>query len=130
MSSLGGRHEADTHASVLRKFRDTILSTTTSGKILTGLYYFHAEEIVEIFADDPDLKEKVGDLVEELTPRVSQLLLSNHTAVTRAEFDQIIDVLNTLGERGSPLLKVTVNFILNQIDKESFLQQYGVYVVK
>jgi hypothetical protein len=97
---------------------------------LTGLYYFHAEEIVEIFADDPELKEEVGDIVEELTPRVSQHLEGKSTALTQVELVQIKDILGTLAERGSPLLKVTINFILNQIENESFLQQYGVYVVK
>jgi hypothetical protein len=81
-------------------------------------------------AEDPELKEEVGDLVEELSPRVSQLLLGKHTALTRAELDQIIDVLNGVADRGSPVLKWTINFILNQIEHESFLQQYGVYVVK
>jgi hypothetical protein len=115
---------------VLRKFRDNVLFTTPSGKILTGLYYFHAEEIVEILADNPELKEEVGDLVEKLTPRVSQVLLGKRTALTREELVQIKDILGTLPERGGPMLKVTINFILDKIENESFLQQYGVCIVE
>ncbi len=127
--SINGRSNARAHAEVLRDFRDMVLSTTLTGKMLTRLYYNHSDEIVEILTLDDELKIRVGDMVEALAPRASDIVSGRQTALTQGELKQMKDILVTLSERGSMTLRITMNFILDKIENESFLQQYGVKIV-
>ncbi len=118
------------HVKTLREFRDSILAAKQAGKMITRLYYDHTQEIVDILTENPELKEDVASLVMELSPRLSQILKGNRTAVTQAELEQIQETLKALAAQGSTLLKTSINFIQHQIADDAFLKQFGIIVVE
>ncbi len=127
--SLGNMPRAAEHAGALRDFRDHLLLTNLTGKLLTGLYYASAKDVNAVIDQDDELKTEIGSLVTGLAPRVKAVADGNPTAITQAELDRIKDVLATLADNGGAVMKMTVQFVLNKIEKEAFLQQYGMFLV-
>ncbi|MCP4714260.1 MAG: PKD domain-containing protein, partial [Deltaproteobacteria bacterium] len=127
--SLAGMPCSGEHAQVLRDFRDRQLSTSLTGKLLTGLYYASAEDVNSVIDQDDELKTEIGSLVTGLALRVKAVADGNTTAITQAELNRIKDVLNCLSDNGGAVMKMTVQFVLNKIDNEAFLQQYGIFII-
>ncbi|MCP4715490.1 MAG: PKD domain-containing protein [Deltaproteobacteria bacterium] len=128
-ASLQGISGSQKHADTLRDFRDHLLSTTLTGKLLTGLYYASAGDVNAVIGQDDELKTDIGDLVTGLAPRVRAVVDGQSTAITQAELSRIKGVLHRLSDNGGAVMRMTVNFVLDKIDNEVFLQQYGIMLI-
>ncbi len=128
--SVEGREGADGHLETLRDFRDLSLSRSPSGMLLTSLYYYHAQEVVEILIGSPVLSAEVGDLVEEIAPRFNEVLKGKRTAVTQEELRRITNVLQNLSKQGSPGLKYTLDYVTSRLERGGLLEQYGILMME
>jgi cell wall-associated protease len=64
----------DPRLETLRRFRDEVLSKTSSGKKLIRLYYGYSDIIVEILAANPALKNHAKELLEQVIPQIEALV--------------------------------------------------------
>jgi hypothetical protein len=128
--SVEGRNGVDGHLETLRDFRDLSLCRSPSGMLLTSLYYYHAQEVVDILIGSPELSKEVGDLVEEIAPRLEQVLKGKRTAVTQEELSRITNVLQNLSKQGSPGLKYTLGYVTSRLERGGLLEQYGILTVE
>ncbi|MCP4715491.1 MAG: PKD domain-containing protein [Deltaproteobacteria bacterium] len=129
VAALSGRADARMQAHVLRDFRDYLLATSLTGKLLTGLYYASAGDVNAVIEQGDELKADIGDLVTDLAPRVKAVVDGNSTAITQAELSRIKGVLHRLADNGGAVMNVAVNFVLDKIENEAFLQQYGIVLI-
>ncbi|MCP4715489.1 MAG: PKD domain-containing protein [Deltaproteobacteria bacterium] len=130
MASLSGMPRSQGYLKVLRDFRDQRLSTSLTGKLLAGLYYASAEEVNVVIAQDDDLKTEIGSLVINLAPRVKAVVDGRSTVITQAELCRIKNVLNRLADNGGAVMRMTVRYVLDEIEQEAFLQQYGIVLIE
>ncbi|MCP4715487.1 MAG: PKD domain-containing protein [Deltaproteobacteria bacterium] len=127
--SLAGMSCSGEHEQTLRDFRDVMLSTSLTGKLLAGLYYASAEDVNAVIDQDDELQIEIGDLVTELSPRIKAVVDGRRTVITQAELQLIKDVLNRLADNGGAVMRMTVNFVMDKIENEAFLQQYGIFFI-
>jgi len=58
----------------IRMFRDQVLASNSSGKILIDFYYHKAGELSEIIEQNPQLKEKLEIIIKGLIPMMHMYL--------------------------------------------------------
>jgi photosystem II stability/assembly factor-like uncharacterized protein len=56
------------HLPVLRRFRDSVLSSSPDGQKLIALYYAHGPALINIFMKRPDLRARCVSLLEKCLP--------------------------------------------------------------
>ena len=127
--SSKGRQDEEQHAAVLRNFRDNRLGRDVTGSFLVTLYYTNSHEIARLFESEPELKQEFGDIVEAYAPRIGYGLLAGSTAFTGDELVRIESVLEAIAVKGSPMLKISTNFVIEKIHQQAFLLQYGIVVL-
>ena len=124
--SVSNRAGSDQYASALRNFRDYRLNTA-NGAFLTMLYYVNSPEVVRILEHNPDLAREFGDIVEAYAPRIGQgLALGAPAAFNPLEITRVESLLESIGRKGSPLLKVSIRYVLRQMKQPGGLRQFGI----
>ncbi|MCP4715488.1 MAG: PKD domain-containing protein [Deltaproteobacteria bacterium] len=129
VESLSGMAGACTQANILRDFRDTVLATSLTGKLLTGLYYVGAAELNAVVEQDDALKAEISNLVTELSPRIKAVVDGQRTVIMQTELRRIKDVLHRLADQGDAVVKMSINVVLAKIENEAFLQQCGIIFI-
>ena len=64
--------EGSEEVELLRKYRDTVLSTTPKGKELIDLYYKWNPTILEAMEADEKFKEEIKDIVDAILPMIEE----------------------------------------------------------
>jgi len=68
---LGQKHP---HISILRQFRDNILSQTPEGRELIKLYYLWSPVIVKAMEQDEEFKEEVKQMIDGVLPMIEHAM--------------------------------------------------------
>jgi len=73
---------------MLREFRDS-LGTDVKGVLLTKLFYFFAEDAAEIMRRNPELKQRLKELVENNRTTVHGLTTCKSTVIDKVQKDEL-----------------------------------------
>ena len=63
-----------TETELLRKYRDGILSKTSTGREIIRLYYEWSPVIASAIEEDHEFKEKLKELIDEMLPMIEELV--------------------------------------------------------
>jgi len=61
-------------AELLRKYRDGILSKTSTGREIIRLYYEWSPVIVSAIEEDQEFKEELKELIDEMLPMIEEVV--------------------------------------------------------
>jgi len=121
MSTLDNQDDIDT----LRILRDSMLDNIF-GLILTCIYYQNAAEVTSILSENPELQDKLRDLVSDNISVGVALINKGEASVSKGNVEGVIDFLNKLKAEGNPQLKADLNLAIEAIKAGYFLYGLGV----
>jgi hypothetical protein len=106
---------------ILRHYRDAIMAKSLKGRIYTKLYYAYGEQVSAILDADPALKAQAAALLISSLPTVEAALTSKPVVLTDAQKQQILAVLDKIGKKSSPGLRLVILKLKSDIQKGSIL---------
>jgi hypothetical protein len=100
---------------ILRYYRDTVMARSLKGRIYTRLYYIYSDQVSAILEADPALKAQTAALLVSALPAVEGALESKTVVLTDTQKQQILAVLNKIGQRSSFGLRMVIMKIKSDI---------------
>ena len=88
---------------LLRKYRDTVLMNTNSGRIYTKMLYANSGDALNVLLNNPDLAAAAGDIIKSNIDAVERSLRGNDGVISNT--DKIIDFIDAFGEESPKPLK-------------------------
>ena len=113
---LLGRHNPG--LSVLRAFRDRVLSATPTGRRYARLYYQYSTELVSIMRADTNLRAEARRLLMRLLPRLAAL--PDPAAMDAETKRAVIGLLSAVREKAGPALAAALEDIQENIHQGSW----------
>jgi|GEM_PF-1310980 len=123
LSSLDNPQDIHT----LRIFRDSMLNNI-SGIILTSFYYKNHTEISKIIADNPELQNRLQELVAEHIGIVQDFITGRQATISRSAVNDAVGFLYELQKEGSLKLQNDIYLIIMGIEDGYLLKGMGMKV--
>jgi streptogramin lyase len=104
--------------SLLRIFRDEVLTEDSRGQEYVNLFYRHARELTWLLVKDQELRSRTGQVLRRLLPQIQALLNGKEAILSVAVTQEVELLLDQLETKASPELLDTIEMI-----KEDLLDQ-------
>ena len=109
---------------IFRKFRDTRLAQTETGRSLINLYYSHSPEVSQMLSASDGLNDQVRSLMFRLAPSMfMSLYRSMSLSLTPGQYGQIVDCAMEIKDRASPDLRTALGMLLARLADGSLQQE-------
>jgi hypothetical protein len=101
---------SDPQLTILRRFRDEMLSTSITGRKLIELYYEYSGILVEIYDEYPDIKALAKKLLEKAVPVIEAFLDSGGKSelITDGVSSDVADLIDEINAVMASPLKETL----------------------
>ena len=93
--------------------------------MLVQLYNIHAEELTHLLTTDPPLSARFRKLAFKLLPNLE---LSGNTALTNAQYGDIVKLLESIQGKSSDELKKDIERVREMLESGRLFKQVGVRV--
>ena len=112
--------------SILRLFRDDVLSKTDRGQQYVELYYTYGQEISQLLDSDKGLKMQAASVLMEALPLFNRLLAGS----TNVELPEHLaraakDVADGIGARAGADLRIALDSVIADLHDAAALKQLG-----
>jgi PKD repeat protein len=111
---------------ILRNFRDTVVSQTLPGLGLIELYYKYALEIVSILEADEELRAEAGAVLAELLPEFQSAIDGDSMTLTAAQLDKIKAVIGGIAAQAGSELGEVLAQIAIELSEGQLFENIGV----
>jgi len=111
--ALWGEKKGET-LSLLRTFRDNVLTHTEIGRNYISLLYNHSAEILRLL-HNPLLSIATGKVIDELLPAIHAVLEGRSATLSRFTVENILSLLNQYERGASPDLKTAIREIKSEV---------------
>ncbi|MEI6125115.1 MAG: hypothetical protein WCQ99_01040 [Pseudomonadota bacterium] len=112
-AAILGEHSAE--AAVLRKFRDTLLSSTVSGREYAGLYYTHADEMLSILRAHAEIKRECKKILLALIPAIRLAVNTGNSSLSKSMVGDIERLCDRMCEKATPALQRAIGTVKKQL---------------
>jgi hypothetical protein len=119
-----------TSLTLLRQLRDDVLIQNTEGERYRDLYYQHAPELTMLVILHDDIRNGVGELLEELTPGIKSLVAGEEALLKKEIVKKIEELIAALRSQGSAQLRNSLKEVEHDMHNPSFLYSLGVNTLK
>lgn len=103
------KKEAEKKLSVIRSYRNKVLSQNEPGREFIGLYYLHSTEINQIMTKNPGLSSKTASLLIKTLPAIEGAADTGKKLCLRTKtLSQINQILDEYKAQASPELAVAI----------------------
>jgi len=93
---------------LLRSYRDRVLSRNSLGKQYTTLYYIHAAEMTSLAVFNGAVREKMAAALYAVAPSIRASLQGGGLTVNAAQRQKIVDCIQAVKKAASPKLKAAL----------------------
>jgi len=120
----------ETKLDVLRKTRDTKMTSAALGKPLISLYYEHAAELSEILLSDEVLFDKVTEVANEIAEKALSLNNNEEVSMDQEFLNSILEIADAISANANPALKKTIKQLKSLFITRGTIEQLGIKITK
>lgn len=113
--------------STLRLFRNHMLKNLF-GLILVSLYYQNSDELLKTLITNPELNDRLDDLISENIHMAQTILNGNRTALPESTLLETIHLLEQFKKHGSRQLADDLTIVINLLSHNTILSHLGISV--
>ena len=117
-----------TKLEVLRETRDTRLTRTALGQLLTDLYYKHTEEISDILFTDEELQKITANVVNEIAEKALSLNSNGRVSIDNNLIESVLEIADLISEDASPELRRGINKVKRVIRRRNIFRHLGITI--
>lgn len=115
---------------LLRKFRDRVLTNSELGRDYIFMLYSNSLEILILLLQNPSLTEETKEVIDELLPGIQSLLEGKKITLSEEKIEHIETLLKHFEKKALNLqLKNTIKRVRMDLMKGIIFNQFGVMVV-
>ena len=115
---------------LLRNFRDEILSQHDKGIDYIKSYYLHSPEITLIILTDDDLRIRAHVLFTNIVTVASALLKTGEAQLSEKVLGDADKVLNEIAHKASPSLRETIKMAKSDLIKKEIFEELNIKITK
>jgi PKD repeat protein len=112
---------------ILRRVRERLLTSLSGIKVLS-LYYRHALEMTSLLEDNPQLQERLREVLTKNIYAAEQLIAGSQPVLSTDQEVEIVGFLEELQAKGSLRLQNDIKILIAEITDGYLLQDLGIRV--
>lgn len=94
---------------LLRKYRDTVLTSTDNGKLYNSLLYENSTEVLQVLLENPELVKAASKLMKANMGAIDQAVQGNDAVVSNT--NEIINFLDVFASKSPEPLRKLMNMV-------------------
>jgi hypothetical protein len=106
--------------------RDTRLKNNIAGLALVYTYYKHAAETASIMDENPDLQNRLQELVDAHRGRAWDFIGGSEITVSSVDVKEIADFMEQLKAKGSLKFQRDIDMLIKSLLDGSLLREFGI----
>jgi hypothetical protein len=114
----------------LHTLRNEIFLKDAVGKQYTALYYKHALELSNIFANDRKLRKGAQSLIQKIMPAIEGVLNKRDASVREELIQESIGLIDSLRPKVSPALENDLTCLESDIQSGVIFKTFGITIQK
>ncbi len=118
---LGGQDRRQLQ--LLRAFRNEVLSRTSAGTYLSGLYYRHSPEITALVHGNSSIRDALSGCTADLMPLVARALSGRTAELGVHDRSALVDCLELVKQHASPALARDIDDILLRVETARSIEE-------
>jgi PKD repeat protein len=112
---------------ILRNLRDS-MPDNIYWFAIASIYYSSSSEVTSILQGNPELRDRLRELVSGNIEIAEQLTAEREITVDENVINEIISFMNDLKSEGSPALQDNIDFVIRGIEDGYLLNGLGIYI--
>ncbi len=116
----------DRIVTTLYRFRDTVMTRSVSGKMMTRFYYRYGLEGTRILSRSPELRARSLDVLERVEPVLANAVEGHLAVLSRTDASLIDGLLRSARRDADPGLGLLISYLRVQLKSDQFLAQFGI----
>jgi PKD repeat protein len=98
------------------------------GRLLTSIFYKNSPEITSVLRANPDLQERLRQLVADNIDIAEKLIRTGKAALPESNLSEIITFINDIKSQGSPSLKFYSDLVIKGIEYGFLMDGIGINI--